>query len=873
MKIKHFLAMTASLVLSFEALAQTSASYTWDNVAIGGGGFVSAVIPSKTEQGMVYARTDVGGAYRWDKTNARWVSLLDWVSEDEVGYLGAESLAIDPKNAAKVYILAGISYFNNGKTAILRSSDYGQTFAITDVSNQFKAHGNGMGRQNGEKLVVDPGSSNILYAGTRWNGLFKSTDSGVTWSRLAGLNVTTTPNENGISFVTLDPLSVSGSVAQRIFVGVSRFGSVGANFYRSNDAGATFTAVSGAPTALMPQRAALASDGNLYITYANGAGPHGHWAQPEPMDLGEVWKYSISSGAWTKVTPSGYTRAFGGISVDPNNAQRLLLSTINTYMQQGDAWGDRIFISTNGGTSWTDVIARGFAKDSGGVSWIAGNSIHWAGSIEFDPFDTKAAWVTSGNGIFKTSNIDATTTTWTFNVKGLEETVPLNLVSVPNGPVVSVIGDYDGFRHTDITQYAPIHTPRMGSTTGLDFAALNTAILVRSGGGDTPAMYYSTDTGASWTKTASMNGKNGQVALSANGSVLLHNPADSTTTYRSTNFGSSWAAVTGLSTANLRPVADPVNTNKFYAYNNGTMMVSTDAGISFVAKGSLASGGSNVIRVAPGKEGDVWVPLMGGGLARSTNSGTSFTTLSNVSYCGAIGFGKAATGATYPTIYIWGNVSGVRGIWRSTDTGATWVRVNDDSHEYGGPANGQFVVGDMNTYGIVYMSTAGRGVVYGKPAAGTSSSSVASSTPSTSSSSVASSVVSSSSRSSVASSVASSSATSSAVSSSSSSVSGAPNKCTYVISSQWKGGFNGAIRITNNKTTAITGWSVSWNYTDGSRVNGYWDAAVTGTNPYTATNLSYNATIQPGQTVEFGFGGTNGANRASTPAVTGAVCN
>lgn len=913
MKIKQLLSvMTAGVALSLGfsacALAQTSTAYSWDNVAIGGGGFVSAVIPSKTEQGVVYARTDVGGAYRWDKTNARWVSLLDWVSEDEVGYLGTESLAIDPKNAAKVYILAGISYFNNGKTAILRSSDYGKTFAITDVSSQFKAHGNGMGRQNGEKLVVDPGSSNILYAGTRWNGLFKSTDSGVTWSRLSGLNITTTPNENGISFVTLDPLSVSGSVAQRVFVGVSRFGSVGANFYRSNDAGATFTAVSGAPTALMPQRAALASDGNLYITYANGAGPHGHWAQPEPMDLGEVWKYNVSSGAWTNVTPSGYTRAFGGIAIDPNNAQRLLLTTINTYMQQGDAYGDRIFISTTGGASWTDVVARGFAKDNGGVSWIAGNSIHWAGSIEFDPFDTKAVWVTSGNGIFKTTNIDATTTTWAFNVKGLEETVPLNLVSIPNGPVVSVIGDYDGFRHTDIAQYAPIHTPRMGTTTGLDVAALNTSILVRSGGGDSPAIYYSTDTGASWTKSASMNGKNGQVALSANGSVLLHNPADSTTTYRSTNFGSSWAAVTGLSTANIRPVADPVNTNKFYAYNNGSMLVSTDAGVSFTAKGSLASGGSTVIRVAPGKEGDVWVPLFGGGLARSTNSGTSFTSFSNVSYCGAVGFGKAATGATYPTVYIWGTVSGVRGVWRSTDTGASWVRINDDTHEYGGPATGQFVVGDMNTYGVVYMSTAGRGVVYGKPGTSTASSSVvssvarssskssssssvlsssiasssvvSSSVASSSKSSVASSSVatsslvsSSSSKSSVVSSSVASSSVASSVASSSSSASGTANKCAYVISSQWSGGFNGAIRITNNKTTAINGWTVSWAYTDGSKVTGSWGATVTGTNPYTATNLSYNGTIQPGQTVEIGFGGTSGGATAAIPAVTGTVCN
>jgi len=42
--------------------------------------------------------------------------------------------------------------------------------------------------------------------------------------------------------------------------------------------------------------------------------------------------------------------------------------------------------------------------------------------------------------------------------------------------------------------------------------------------------------------------------------------------------------------------------------------------------------------------------------------------------------------------------------------------VNDDAHEYGGPGNGQFVTGDMNTFGVVYMSSVGRGIVYGKPA-------------------------------------------------------------------------------------------------------------------------------------------------------------
>jgi hypothetical protein len=119
--------------------------------------------------------------------------------------------------------------------------------------------------------------------------------------------------------------------------------------------------------------------------------------------------------------------------------------------------------------------------------------------------------------------------------------------------------------------------------------------------------------------------------------------------------------------------------------------------------------------VAPGREGDIWVPLNGGGLARSTNSGASFSTIGSVSNCQAIGFGKADVNASYPTIFIWGTVNGVRGLFRSTNTGASWVRVNDDAHEYGGPGNGNFVQGDMNTFGVVYMSTAGRGIVYGKP--------------------------------------------------------------------------------------------------------------------------------------------------------------
>ena len=77
------------LILPREGRPQTE-NYTWQNVAMGGGGFVSGIITSKKEQNLMYARTDVGGAYRWNAVNSRWIPLLDCTSENELGSQGVE---------------------------------------------------------------------------------------------------------------------------------------------------------------------------------------------------------------------------------------------------------------------------------------------------------------------------------------------------------------------------------------------------------------------------------------------------------------------------------------------------------------------------------------------------------------------------------------------------------------------------------------------------------------------------------------------------------------------------------------------------------------------------------------------------------------
>lgn len=703
-----------------------SVPYVWDTARIGGGGFVSGLVVSKAEKGLIYARTDVGGAYRWNPADQSWIPLNDWVSEALQGYLGIESLALDPRNPDLLYMLAGTSYMSGGKTAILRSGDRGRTFEVIDVTGQFKAHGNGMGRQTGEKLQVDPSDSNVLYCGTRDNGLFRSTDRGRTWTRIASLDVEKTENGNGISFVAIDPASAGkGGMCRTIVAGVSRSWN---NLWISRDAGATWTMVDLEPEMArmlegeMPGRGVISSDGWLYVTLGNGAGPHAHFSiRQEPMDQGGLARYRLSDGTWEDISP--IYRPMGGISIDPENPERLVACTINTWMGQSGATGDRIYLSDDAGQSWTDIFATWNEKDLKGITWAKGHSIHWAGSIEFDPSDTKRVFVVSGNGIWMTPDIGAETVTWNFAVKGLEETVPLDLVSIPGGPVLSVIGDYDGFVHTDPRAYAPIHNPQIGTSTGLAYAGANTKVVVRVGGDDKGRnfpLWYSEDQGVTWKRFASKpeggNWYKGRVALSADGNVVLWMPEKSQSVYRTDNRGKTWTSV--LKGPPMAPVGDPVDPKVFYSYqpNNGALLVSTDGGRTFDGSARAGRGGGMLARTVPGMSGHLWIPRNQGGITWTADGGKTFTHITNIRDVTALGLGKAERAGAYPAVYAWGTIGDVRGLYRSLDKGATWARVNDDAHQYGGPANGQFVTGDWNVFGRVWMSTPGRGLVFGEPA-------------------------------------------------------------------------------------------------------------------------------------------------------------
>ena len=71
--------------------------YEWGSLPLGGGGFVTAVIAHPTEQNLFYARTDVGGIYRWIESTKSWKPLTDFISVADQGLYGVEAIAVDPQ--------------------------------------------------------------------------------------------------------------------------------------------------------------------------------------------------------------------------------------------------------------------------------------------------------------------------------------------------------------------------------------------------------------------------------------------------------------------------------------------------------------------------------------------------------------------------------------------------------------------------------------------------------------------------------------------------------------------------------------------------------------------------------------------------------
>lgn len=727
----RLLILAASFGLA--AVSSVNAAYSWNSVQIWGGGYVPGVTFSPS--GSAYLRTDVGGAYKLNSDNS-WAPLNDaFTNPDDMGSL---AIAVDPENENYVYSTGGL-YHDLGQYAsshgsFLRSSDGGVTwekiplsaFNVSEVdasmvsANSDKTlalAGNWNGRGMGNRIAV---KGNTIYFGTSQNGLLKSTNRGSNWTTISSFD-----KKSGISAVFLD---ASGNVYAAPYAG---------GLYKNINGGSTWSKVSDISGVVYQ----AAISGNIAWITTNTS----EYLDQGKAGNGSVYKYNVSTGAVTKMTMP-VNCGFVGVSTT-NSGKNAVVSTSGCWDGKGGLFDSDfkphgyIFYTQNEGSNWSEILKKG-TFDKASAPGSANNNPHWISALGLNPKNPDHIIFGTGYGIWSTKNGTATSPTWTFNDKGIEETVPLSLVSSTYGaPLVTALGDIDGSYHVDLNSPKNArHTPNVGTTYVVDFAGQAPNKMIRihkqasSGLGS-----YSTDGGKSWTNFSShpnyveaggnYNGEANFAAISAKGTSIVWNMYQKGV-YYSKNNGSTWSAASGINdVSSFRVVADRVTDGVFYLYapNSGKIYKSTDHGATWSAVSSdrpiLESYAYGYGRVfaSPKAAGDIWVTqgtnsfgiwtgTKAEGVYHSTNGGSSFSKVNGVKFAKSVGFGLGKNGGI--AVYVLGIANSDQdiGVYRSDDDGATWQNVTAGKG-FGGIT---MITGDPCIYSRIYVGTNGRGVLYGE---------------------------------------------------------------------------------------------------------------------------------------------------------------
>jgi xyloglucan-specific exo-beta-1,4-glucanase len=439
---------------------QSRQLFNWQSVNTQGMGYVTGLAIAPSSPYDVYVRTDVGGAYRFNDQNDQWLPLMDMFDSNfSGGGIGVESIAIDPQQPQRLYVVVNRNSLSfqdtDGKKKykyageVMVSENKGASWQPTGLGekNVYVGPNQAYRSDTGERLAVDPNQSNLLYFASRRNGLWKKEQA---WTQVFNglpapsslpqykkLDGSDNPDIPGFTFVGFDKSSGKpNNPTQKIYVGVH-----GSGVWCSTNGGKSWINIAGG---IDPLRSAIASDGTLYVSF-------GTWGENGTQTSGAVRKYK--NGAWTDVNPDGANRFYSAVSVQADQP--------NTVMAISDR---NVYRSTNGGTAWNQQTMYMGAYDANNTQahvnfsappYYQSYSATGAAAIVIDPSNPKQVWWTNGWGVARTDDITAATPTYKWLMKNLEQ-LDANMVRVPPKPkakggadLLGAVQDMIGFRYLD----------------------------------------------------------------------------------------------------------------------------------------------------------------------------------------------------------------------------------------------------------------------------------------------------------------------------------------------------------------------------------------------------------------------------------------
>lgn len=251
------------------------------------------------------------------------------------------AVAVNPKNSKIIYMASGRG------TGLETYSGAG-LLGSTDGGSSWKRLTNGLVDSSGNivsvvnAIWIDKAKPSILLVGTEYDGIFRTTDGGSSWTNVY-------PGAQATQFAVFKTV-----------------------VYATNDAGIL----------------ASKDDGKTWSVQLTGT-PKGHPTALGAVDgsrgsalyagLSDGYFYAFTGGKWTRTSRLPFTKNTGTagssrmvhqITVDP-------FAPATVYVSTNDgAWDQNLFGSTDGGKTWTAILAGSYYGYGLGTQAIAFSRVH-----------------------------------------------------------------------------------------------------------------------------------------------------------------------------------------------------------------------------------------------------------------------------------------------------------------------------------------------------------------------------------------------------------------------------------------------------------------------------------------------------------------
>ncbi|HYO99254.1 MAG TPA: carboxypeptidase regulatory-like domain-containing protein, partial [Pyrinomonadaceae bacterium] len=671
---------------------------SWTNLGPGNvGGRTRALIINPNDANIMYAAGVAGGIWKSTDAGASWTPLDDFMPN-----IAVTTLAFDPDNPDTIWAGTGEGYFNGDAVrgaGIFRSTNAGANWFRLPATNNADFH-------YVQKLVVSPANSNNIYAATR-TGLMRSINNGASWTRVlsSAASGCTAPCVNTNTFGGgMDVVMRTDQATDYIFV------SMGTGFdpsfpqariYRNTDAGGAglwtevYTEANMARTslAIAPSNQnviyALASSrandnyntGLLAVLRSTTSGDAGSWTtqvrntSANKQDTLLLTNPVIAALSDCGFAPAGSNQFFNQgwydnqIAVDPANSDVVWSAGID------------LFRSDNGGVNWGVASYWWFTiegtppanRDSN--EFVHADNHVFAFKPGYNGTTNQTMYVGNDGGMFRTDNarsgnvgVQAGAITPASAVCGNPVTGAVQWTAINNGYQVSQF--YHGMPFPDGSNYLGGFQDN-GTNRGSDAAGPNGWSRILGGDGGYVAVdptntniLYAENTGLSFQK-------------STNGGVP--NP-DGTS-----SFFDATSGITGDDFDFIAPFYMDT-TNPLRLYIGGFYVWRTnDGAASWQRTGGFTPGNgfTSALASAPSNPDALIVGMTDGFIGRLQGNATTSpntTAWSSVQpRTGAVSwvtFDPTNANIAYATYSTFNSPGSVGHIWKSTNGGLNWSRID-----------------------------------------------------------------------------------------------------------------------------------------------------------------------------------------------------